>query len=153
MTRRGWLGAAAMVAGAVAWVGVAGATGFGGDSPPARIPVPAKVYQATVEDRTGNRLTLQRVSWNGEVFVYGELGAAQVTVPFDKIREASVEDGGGEGKRVVVVTTLDGQTVRVTVDDDLLCYGKTEFGNYQIEVMDIRKITAISLVSPRPPSD
>ena len=137
----------ALVAGILA-VPAAFATGFGGDSPPARIPVPAKVFRATVEDRGGTQLEVTRISYNGEIFLYGNFGAAQVTVPFDSIREAVFEDGGGEGKRIAAITSTDGQTLRITVDDDLLCYGKTEFGNYQIEVRDLRRIHSISLVVP-----
>ncbi len=63
-------------------------------------------------------------------------------MPFESIREATFEDAA-EGKRTAIVTTTDGSTVRLTVDDDLLCYGRTEFGNYQIEVRDLRRIDAI----------
>lgn len=147
--------AAALVAAAALTLAipVALATGFGGDSPPARIPVPAKVYTATVEDRGGTQLTVSRVSYNGEIFLYGNFGAAQVTVPFDSIREAVFEDGGGDGKRTAVVTANDGQTLKIVVDDDILCYGRTEFGNYQIEVRDLRRIHSIKLVEAAVPKD
>jgi hypothetical protein len=145
MARRMWLGVAFGLALLVV-APFALATGFGGDNPPARIPVPAKVFAATVEDRGGTHLRVSRVSWNGEVFVYGTLGLAQVTVPFESIREATFEDGGGEGKRIAVISAADGQVIRLTVDDDLLCYGRTEFGNYQLEVRDLRRISEIALV-------
>ena len=87
---------------------------------------------------------MSRVSWNGEVFVYGVLGLAQVTVPFESIRDATFEDGAEEGERTAVITTRDGQVVKLTVDDDLMCYGRTEFGNYQLEVRDLRRITEIA---------
>ena len=144
--------AAALAIGLAAAVPAALATGFGGDSPPARIPVPAKVFQATMEDRGGTELTVTRASYNGEIFLYGNFGAAQVTIPFDSIREAVFEDGGGDGKRTAVVTSNDGQTLKIVVDDDILCYGKTEFGNYQIEVRDLRRIHAIQLVSDAVPT-
>ncbi len=129
------------------------ATGFGSDNPPARIPVPAKVFQATIEDRGGTQLTVTRASWNGEIFLYGNFGAAQVTIPFDSIRDAVFEDGAAEGKRTAVVTSNDGQTLKIVVDDDILCYGKTEFGNYQIEVRDLRRIHGIQLVTDAVPKD
>ncbi len=137
--------AGALALGAAAPVALA--TGFGSDSPPARIPVPAKVFQATIEDRGGTQLTVTRASYNGEIFLYGNFGAAQVTIPFDSIREAAFEDGGGDGKRTATVTSNDGQTLKIVVDDDILCYGKTEFGNYQIEVRDLRRIHTIKLLS------
>ena len=131
----------------------ASANGFGSDNPPARIPVPAKVFSAVVEDRGGTQLAVTRISYSGEVFLYGTFGAAQVTVPFDSIRDAVFEDGGGEGKRIAVITSTTGQTMRITVKDDVLCYGKTEFGNYQIEVRDLRRISQITLISDKVPTN
>jgi hypothetical protein len=148
MTRRG---TAVILVGLLA-APLALATGFGSNNPPSRIPVPAKVFSATVEDRGGTSLHVTRVSYNGEVFLYGTIGAAQVTVPFESIREAQFEDTPTEGKRVAAITTNDGQTLRITVDDDILCYGRTEFGNYSIEVRDLRKIGGIALESASTPS-
>ena len=116
------------------------ATGIGGDSPPARIPVPAKLFSAEAEDQSGNSVQLTRVSFNGEVFVYGEFGSAMVTIPFEKLDRIDIESTPDKEKYTVLATLKDGTSVRVAVDHDLLCYGATNFGNYQIAIEDLRRI-------------
>lgn len=120
---------------------VAWATGFGSDAPPSRIPIPARDFSATVEDHGGVTMQVDRVSYNGEVFLYGEIGAAQVTIPFEKITTVEFTPHDVEDKRKATATTKDGDKITVVVDDDTLCYGKTKFGNYSIEVEDLRRIT------------
>ena len=119
---------------------LAWATGFGSDAPPSRIPIPARDFSATVEDHGGTTMDVDRVSYNGEVFLYGQIGAAQVTVPFEKITTITFAPDPAEDKRAATATTRDGQTITVLVDDDTLCYGKTKFGNYSIAVEDLRRI-------------
>ena len=112
----------------------------GGDAGPSRIPIPARDFQAVVEDRTGTVVEVDRITYNGEVYVYGKLGVAQVSVQFDDIATVRFEPNEEDGKVVAFVTTTDGQNVRLLVDDDTPCYGQTTFGYYQIEAQDIRKI-------------
>lgn len=116
------------------------ATGFGGNSAPSRIPVPARVFEATIVDQTGVQVDVERVSYNGEVFLYGNVGEGQVTVPFERISEIRFEPTGDPTKLVALAKLRDGETVKVTVDDDVPCYGSTSFGNYAIETEKIRKI-------------
>ena len=66
--------------GLLALSGIALANGFMGDNPPSRIPIPARDYSARVTDHGGTEIKVDRVSWNGEVFLYGNLGSAQVTL-------------------------------------------------------------------------
>ena len=113
--------------------------GFGGDSPPSRIPIPARPFTATVEDSGGTTVDVSSVTWNGEVFLYGELGEGQITVPFEKVDYATVKLHTNE-KVLVTAMMHDTTSVTFTVDEDLLCYGKTVFGNYQIEVSKLRRI-------------
>lgn len=117
------------------------ATGFGSDAPPSRIPIPARDYKVTVEDHGGTVLEVDRVTFNGEVFLYGSIGAAQVTVPFDKILRVEFVADPKDDHRKATAWTKDGQSISMLVDDDLPCYGRTKFGNYSIEVEDIRRIT------------
>lgn len=122
------------------------ASGFGGDGPPSRIPVPARVFRAVVEDMSGTRVEVTRVTWNGEVFLYGNVGDAQVTVPFEKIAEIRIEPTEKDGHKVAFARLTDGTTVRMIVEDDLLCYGATTYGNYQITVDHIRRIEVLGAV-------
>lgn len=117
------------------------ATGFGGDDPPSRIPIPAKDFSATVEDHGGVVVEVDRVTWNGEVFLYGNLGAAQVTVPFGDIRTVEILPSETVGKRSAKITMRSGDVLTIQVNDDTPCYGRTRFGNYAIEAEKIRLVT------------
>lgn len=121
--------------------GVVLAAGFGGgDAPPARIPIPAHVYSARVEDQSGVTVDVTEVSYNGEIFLYGTLGEGQVTVPFDNIREVRFEPTDDTTKRVAFVMLKDGATQRIVVDGDVLAYGRTSFGTYSIPIDRLRRI-------------
>jgi hypothetical protein len=121
-------------------VPVALATGIGGPEAPTRIPIPARDVTATVEDKGGMKVLLTRFSFNGEVFLYGTVGDGQVTVPFEKITGAVVKPSKTPKKMDVVATLKDGSSVTLVADDDLLVYGQTPYGYYQIKTEDLRGI-------------
>ncbi len=116
------------------------ATGFGGDAPPTRIPVPAKVVSAVVEDQGGTLVKVERISLDGEVYVHGTHGEGQVAIPFDKIAEVRIEPSPKAGKIVAFVKMREGESIAVTIDDDTPCWGKTTYGNYKIEISKVRRI-------------
>lgn len=116
------------------------ATGFGGDNPPSRIPVPAREFSARVEDHGGVAVDVDRVSYNGEVFLYGTLGLAQVTLPFESLARVDFTPSDDADKRTATAHTVDGRSLTITVEHDTPCYGRTKFGNYSIEVEDLRRI-------------
>lgn len=117
------------------------ATGFGGSDAPSRIPVPGQVFRAAVEDRSGAKVTVDRVTFNGEVHIYGQLGEGQVAVPFERIDTLRVEPGPDDGHVVLFLTLKQGEPLRLVVEDDVPCYGSAPFGNYKIEVGRIRIAT------------
>jgi hypothetical protein len=126
---------------AAAWPAAVLATGFGGDSPPTRIPVPAREFKATVEDRAGAVVQLTRVTLNGEIFFSGVVGEGQVSVPFDTLAEVRIEPSGDDKKVVALVKLHDGASVRMTLDYDVPFYGDAVFGHYKIEIEKVRKLT------------
>lgn len=116
------------------------ATGFGGDDPPTRIPVPAKIHAATVEDISGAAVEVTRISYNGEVNLYGLVGEGQVAIPFERIAEVRIELTDRKDKRIAFTKLRDGTSVKVIVDDDVPCYGEAAFGFYKIEISKVRRI-------------
>ncbi len=125
----------------VSFVGVSWANGFGGsDAPPARIPVPARDFRATVEDQSGVRIEVSQITFDGEVFLFGKIGEGQATVPFENIRDVRFEPASTTEERVAFVTLRDGKSTRLNVTHDVPTYGKTVFGTYAIAVEKIRKI-------------
>ncbi len=130
-----------LLAVAVSSAGVSWASGFGGsDAPPARIPVPARDFRATVEDQSGVRIVVSQISFDGEVFLFGRIGEGQATVPFEKIKDARFEPAPTAEHRIAFVTLTDGSTTRLQVAHDVPTYGKTSFGTYSIPVDKLRKI-------------
>ncbi len=133
-----------VLVGSVALMTVGGATalagGITGTDAPARVPVPAAEFTATISDSAGVDVTLTRVTYNGEVFFYGALGAGSVTVPFRNVDTVRFEPSQAQGKVVLFATLKDGHTARILVDDDLPLYGVAAFGNYSIESKDLRSI-------------
>lgn len=128
----------------VVLLSVGGATalagGITGTDAPARVPVPAAEFTATVSDSAGVDVTLTRVTYNGEVFFYGALGAGMVTVPFSNVDTVRFEPSQAQGKVVLFATLKDGHTARILVDDDLPLYGVAPFGNYSIDSKDLRSV-------------
>ena len=133
----------ALAVGASAWAG-----GVMGTDAPARVPVPAAQFTALVNDKAGVELSIDRTTFNGEVFFYGVLGEGSVTIPFDRVASARFEPSQTQGKVVLFATMLDGQTARILVDDDLPLYGVAPFGNYSIEAGDLRSVR----ITPTPVS-
>ena len=109
------------------------ASGFGGENPPARIPIPARVFKAQIEDFGKTQVSLTSVTFAGEVFLYGYVGDAQVALPFEKIKEVRFS-ALNDDRRQAEVTLIDGSKQTLAVTHDLLWYGLATFGNYQIEV-------------------
>jgi hypothetical protein len=137
-----WLALAAPVMVAVpVWAG-----GIMGGDAPSRIPVPARSFSATFEDVSGTSIQTTRVTFDGEVFVHGRIGEAQVTVPFDRIVEVRFEKASDPLRRTAVVLLKDDQEpVRVDVKDDVPWYGRARFGNYKILARDVRVVKSFSL--------
>ncbi len=121
-----------LVLAAPAWAGL-----FGTDAP-GRIPVPAQEFRARVEDRAGVVLEIERATFDGEVYLFGTVGLAQVTVPFDTLRRVEVSPGPDEDHVVAHVLVKSGETQDVVVESDRPLYGRTTFGNYRIEIGQVR---------------
>lgn len=136
---RSWLWLSLVVASSTLFAApaVAGDLGLGGDAP-SRIPVPARDYTASVEDAAGVEQTLTRVTFNGEVFFYGTLGDAQVTIPFERVTQIEVQPSQTSGQVVLFATLTDATTARILAESDLPLYGSAPFGNYKVEIGKVR---------------
>ena len=117
-----------------AWAGL-----FGGNEAPRRIPVPARDFSAVVLDEAGVRTELDRVTLDGEVFLFGAHGKAQVAVPFEDIVSVRFEDID-EDHTAATITVKQGEPVTLELDADRPIFGKARFGNYRIEVQDMETL-------------
>ncbi len=110
---------------------------FGSDAP-GRIPVPARPFQLRVEDRSGVVLEIERATFDGEVFLFGTVGLAQVTVPFEALGRVEIRPGPDADHAIAHVLTRSGATQDVVVEIDRPLFGRTTFGNYRIEIGEVR---------------
>ena len=113
------------------------------DSIPSRIPIPARIWKGEVVDHGGVVVPLERLSFEGEVFLYGKVGAGQVTVPFTLIQSVTFRAGSEKRTRAAHVTTTLGEEVVVTVEEDVRLYGRTRYGTYAIELADVERLTMV----------
>lgn len=105
-----------------------------------RIPVPAREFSGELVDVGGTRVALSRLSLDGEVFVYGDLGRGQLSVPFEEVRSVAVGPAQDDEHRTLRVVTRAGAEVALVVEDDLPWFGRTPWGNYRIEVRDLAEV-------------
>lgn len=116
---------------------------FGSDAP-GRIPVPARIFTVEIEDTGGTSVRIERATFDGEVFVYGMVGLAQVTVPFERITALVIELGPDDDHRTAVIADPNGDIVRVVVEADRPVFGLAAFGNYKIETKDMRRFAVLA---------
>ncbi len=115
---------------------------FGSDAP-SRIPVAAREFRLRVEDVSGTVLEVSQGTYDGEVFVYGTLGLAQVTVPFENVASLEVLPGADEDHKLARVLTREGETVTLTVETETPVWGRATFGNYKIEIGQVRRLSVL----------
>jgi hypothetical protein len=113
---------------------------FGTDAP-ARIPIPARVFRLQVEDVGGVVLEVDRATMDGEVYLFGRIGRADVTVPFENVVTVELLPGPDEDHRLARVEGA--RPVELVVEADRPIYGRTGFGNYRIELADVRRIRVL----------
>jgi len=65
-------------------------TAMGGTGGFERAPRVEKNYAVVVIDVSGNKIEGEKFSWEGRIHFAGYLGMAQVTTPFEKIKELTV---------------------------------------------------------------
>ncbi len=115
-------------------------TGMGGTSGFERAPRVEKNFAVTVTDTSGNKIEGEKFSWEGRIHFAGYLGMAQVTLPFDRIRELTV---GSPRERKVTVTARmnDGSETHFDVDSKSRCFGEASFGSFMLQMDEIKSIS------------
>ncbi len=115
-------------------------SGMGGTGGVERAPRVEKNFAVTVVDGSGIKIDGEKFSWEGRIVIQGYMGMAQVSMPFDKIRELTV---GGRVERKVKVTAhlADGTETTFDVDAKSRCYGESSFGTFMLQMDEIKSIT------------
>jgi len=100
----------------------------------------ASVYDANIIDQSDTKVKLSWVTLDGDTLFKGYLGKGKVQIPFGNISYIEISKDQAcihlkEGK--VICTLKINRLSRI--------YGKTPYGNYQIALKDIKKISFIKI--------
>jgi hypothetical protein len=115
-------------------------TGMGGTGGFERAPRVEKNFAVTVSDASGKTIEGEKFSWEGRVHIAGYLGMAQVTMPFERLRELTV---GEKKERKVKVTArlTDGTETSFDVDAKTRCFGEASFGSFMLQMDEVKTVT------------
>ena len=100
----------------------------------------ASAYDANIVDRSDTKVKLSWVTLDGDTLFKGYLGKGKVQIPFGNISyiEISKEQACIHLKKGKVICDLK-------INRLSRIYGKTSYGNYQITLTDIKKISFIKI--------
>ena len=114
-------------------------TAMGGTGGFERAPRVEKNYAVVVTDTSGNKIEGEKFSWEGRINFSGYLGMAQVTMPFEKIKELMV--GEQHDRKVKVTARLtDGTETGFEIDAKSRCFGEASFGSFMLQMDEIRSV-------------
>ena len=111
----------------------------GGGQGGIEIPEPARDFSATLVDRSGLSIVLNRFSCDGSTFFFGKMGMADASVDFDRIRSATFEKAEN-GTVTALIRLKDGDTVRLVMKGDMACYGSSTVADVRILLADIQEL-------------
>ncbi|HEY6010676.1 MAG TPA: hypothetical protein VIX18_04320 [Nitrospirota bacterium] len=115
-------------------------TAMGGSGGFERAPRVEKNFAVEVVDTAGKKIDGEKFSWEGRVHIAGYLGMAQVTMPFEKVKELTV---GEKKERKVKVTArlTDGTETSFDVDAKSRCFGESGFGSFMLLMEEIKTVS------------
>jgi hypothetical protein len=117
-------------------------TAMGGTGGFERAPRVEKNFAVVVTDISGNKIEGEKFSWEGRIHFAGYLGMAQVTTPFEKIKELTVGEKRDRKVKVAVRLT-DGTETDFEVDAKSRCFGEASFGSFMLQMDEIRSIVFV----------
>jgi hypothetical protein len=105
-----------------------------------RAPRVDKNFMVVVMDASGNKIEGEKFSWEGRLHFAGYMGLAQVTMPFERVKELTM--GEKKDRKVKVTARLtDGSEAVFDVDSDARVYGESGFGSFMLTMDEIKSIS------------
>jgi len=100
---------------------------------------PAVDFHATLVDKDGTTVAVNRLNIGGDVELNGDMGRGSLRIAFDNITSVELSaDSHDYSKAVVHLKSGDSVTLRVR--NSLMIYGQTPVGIYQIRARDLQRI-------------
>ena len=109
-----------------------------GEQAAVKTPEPDENYLAVVVDQDDVSMDLEKFTFEGQTFLTGKMGKADLSIDFERIR--SILFVAAEGGTKAVVMLNDHKQVELIVASNIPCYGESSFADVRIEVQDIKKI-------------
>jgi hypothetical protein len=101
-------------------------------------PEPDRNYAATLIDQSDVSMELEKLSYNGQTYITGDMGRARLSIDFLKI--SAIFFYLEEDKIRAEVTLKDGSVATIYMEKDIPWFGSAAFADVRIETKDIKKI-------------
>ena len=110
-----------------------------GESDVVNVPEPEINYKVKLVDQSDMSIDLEKFSCDGQTYLIGKLGKADISIDFDKINSIFflLQEDDVKAK----VNLKDGKVLEIFVEKKKPCYGVSSFADVRIEMQDIKKIT------------
>jgi len=115
-------------------------TAMGGTGGLEQLPRVDKNYFVIITDVSGTKIEGEKFSWEGRIYFAGNMGMAQVTIPFDKVKELMTTGERRDRFVRVTVRLVDGSETNFDIDAKSRCYGAAKFGNFILQLEEIKTI-------------
>ena len=112
---------------------MAGSSGFD------RAPKVEKNYAVVITDMSGNKIEGEKFSWEGKLYFRGNVGMAQVVIPFDKVKKLNISEIKNDSVQAAV-NLAGGSQTNLKIDASTRCYGEAGFGSFMLSMKEISKI-------------
>jgi len=109
-----------------------------GDQRSVEAPEPDTLYSATLIDQADVSMKLEKVSCNGQTYLFGYMGRSQLSIDFNKIR--AIFFFLKDDKIQANVTLSDDSTVEIIVEEDIPWHGVSAYADVRIDTKDIKNI-------------
>ena len=109
-----------------------------GDESPDKVPTVEDNFKAAYIDQMDIVNECREISIEGNTFLEGKRGEGTYTIPFDKIKDVIflIHNATLTG----IVHLNDGNKVELILQKDHRAYGKTQYGTFQIKLLNLKKL-------------
>ena len=109
-----------------------------GDQVSVKAPEPDKNFMVTVIDQDDVAMELEKFSCDGQTFITGKMGKADLSIDFEKIGSILFVDKGGQF--TALLSLRDNKQVELVLAKDMPCFGASSFADVRIMAYDIKKV-------------
>ena len=100
---------------------------------------PAVDFHATLVDKDGTTVEVNRLNVGGDVQLEGDMGRGTLRIAFDNIKRVEIGADSHDYSKATV-QLKNGDSVSLRVRNSLMIYGQTSVGIYQIRARDLQSI-------------